>query len=103
MAFSTSPVAFCTIWSLQGWYGDRSLLAVFLGDIDPAQRFGSVLALFEPLMKLLDVPRGILFILPLSLQWVPWPLLSTPCGSPPSPALQGRKTAPPSVDRRLRS
>ena len=42
---------------------DRSLLPIFLGDIDPAQRLGSVLAFFESLMKLLDVPRGILFIL----------------------------------------
>ena len=46
----------------QGWYGDRSLLPVFLGDVDPTQRLGSVLALFEPLMKLLDIPRGVLFI-----------------------------------------
>ena len=35
---------------------------VFLGDVDPAQRLGPVLALFEPLMKLLDLPRGVLFV-----------------------------------------
>src|SRR5256885_14881754 len=39
---------------LQGGYGDRSLLPVFLGDVDPAQRLGTVLAPFEPLIELLD-------------------------------------------------
>jgi hypothetical protein len=42
-------------------------------------------------------------LFPPSLQWVPWPLLSEPCGSPPSSVLRVRKTAPPSVDKRLRS
>src|SRR5262249_7953731 len=42
-------------------------------------------------------------LFPPSLQWVPWPLLSEPCGSPPSSVLRGRKTAPPSVNERLRS
>jgi hypothetical protein len=37
-------------------------------------------------------------LFPPSLQWVPWPLLSKPCGSPPSSVLRGHKTAPPSVD-----
>jgi hypothetical protein len=41
-------------------------------------------------------------LFPPSLQWVPWPLLAEPCGSPPSSVLRVRKTAPPSVDRRLR-
>jgi len=36
-------------------------------------------------------------LLPPSLQWVPWPSLARPCGSPPSPVLWGRKTAPASV------
>ena len=35
---------------------------LFLRDL-PAQRLGSVLAHFEPFVKLLDIPRGILFIL----------------------------------------
>jgi hypothetical protein len=42
-------------------------------------------------------------LFPPSLQRVPWPLLSEPCGSPPSLVLRGRKTAPPSVSARLRS
>jgi hypothetical protein len=42
-------------------------------------------------------------LFPPSLQWVPWPLLTEPCGSPPSQVLRVRKTAPPSVNRRLRS
>jgi hypothetical protein len=42
-------------------------------------------------------------LFPASLQWVPWPLLTEPCGSPPSQVLWVRKTAPPSVNRRLRS
>src|SRR6516164_3440920 len=47
---------------LQGWNRDRSLFPIFLGDIDPAQRLGPILALFELFMKLLDIPRGILLI-----------------------------------------
>ena len=36
-------------------------------------------------------------LFPPSLQWVPWPLLTKPCGSPPSRVLWGRKTAHPSI------
>jgi hypothetical protein len=38
---------------------------------------------------------------PPSLQWVPWPPLAGPCGSPPSQVLWGRTTAPPSVHGHL--
>ena len=34
-------------------------------------------------------------LFPPSLQWVPWPLLAEPCGSPPSSVLWVRKTARP--------
>jgi hypothetical protein len=36
-------------------------------------------------------------LFPPSLQWVPWPFLVEPCGSPPSQVLRVRKTARPSV------
>ena len=38
---------------------------------------------------------------PPSLQWVPWPPLAGPCGSPPSRVLWGRTTAPPSIHGHL--
>ena len=40
-------------------------------------------------------------LFPPSLQWVPWPLLAEPCGSPPSSVLWVRKTARPPVRVRL--
>src|SRR6266481_2762735 len=42
---------------------------------------------------------GLMF--PPSLQWVPWPPLAGPCGSPPSRVLWGRTTAPPSIHGHL--
>ena len=47
---------------LQGGNRDGSLLPVFLGDIDSAQRLGLILAILEPLMESLDIPRGVPFI-----------------------------------------
>src|SRR5258708_10958763 len=47
---------------LQGGYGNRSLLPVFLGDVAPAQRLGTVLAPFQPLIELLDTLRGVPFV-----------------------------------------
>ena len=44
--------------------------------------------------------RGVLMFPP-SLQWVPWPPLAGPCGSPPSRVLWGRTTAPPSIHGHL--
>ena len=40
-------------------------------------------------------------LFPPSLRWVPWPLFTEPCGSPPSSVLRGRKTAPPSLGGHL--
>jgi hypothetical protein len=40
---------------LQGGNRDWSLLPVFLGDIDSAQRLGLILAILEPLMESLQV------------------------------------------------
>src|SRR6266550_1943756 len=42
---------------LQGGNRDWSLLPVLLGDIDSAQRLRLILAILEPLMESLDVPR----------------------------------------------
>src|SRR6266849_7865515 len=44
---------------LEGGNRDRPLFPVFLGDIDSAQRLGSILAIFEPLMHLADVSRSV--------------------------------------------
>src|SRR6266576_415279 len=62
MAFSTSPIAFCTILSSKDGMEMGLSFPFSLGDVDPAQRLSPVLALFEPPMKLLDILRGALFV-----------------------------------------
>src|SRR5262252_2691886 len=48
---------------LQSGNRDRSLLPVFLRYVDPAERLGLVLSVFELLIKLLDLSLGVLLVL----------------------------------------
>src|ERR1700730_9963202 len=46
----------------QSGYRDLSLLPVLLRYVDPAERLGLLLSVFEPLIKLLDLSLGVLLV-----------------------------------------